>query len=500
MSTEVRFEREGPLAIITLDGPKKRNALSAQSRSDLLAAMTRAMRYEPDVRAIVLTGAAGHFCAGADVSQFTRNTVARGRFNIKESGVIVREMMGGTKPVIAAVEGTAYGMGVSLAIAADFVVAARNARFCPVFARIGLVPDTGIFWTLPRRVGGAKARQLLARAQELEGQQALELGVASQVSEPGRALDDAKRLALALAAMPSSAVAQVKAALTFHCNSFEEALQAEVDGQTALSVDMAARPEVSRRLEVRRQDSLAIVTIKAPDVDGDVSKRLLTDLISTIRQLMDDDDTRAIVIASSDRSQIGIGTPAAGMAQGQVDTRWQLSDGAELAQLVWAGAKPVVVAAEGMAAGRGLALVALGDVAVAAKNVQFSCDFVRQGRMPEGGLLWTLAQKVGAGRAREILLSGQTLSSDEAFRIGLVHRLCEPGCALECAVEEASRLAQLPPVTLMLLKGALVSAMNSIPTAVRHEVDLNPLVRSTADHKEAVSAFLEKRKPQFRGE
>lgn len=245
--TEITFEVEGHVALITLNGPKKRNALSAQSRSSLLAALRRAMRDEPTVRVVLLTGAAGHFCAGADVSQFTRNTMARGRFNIAESAEIVREMMGGGKPVVCALEGTAYGMGLSLAAAADFVVVARDARLCPVFARIGLVPDTAIFWTLPRRVGAAKARQLLAQAREFDGAAALEMGFASRVAAPGEALKDARALASRLMLLAPELVALMKPALTFRCDTFESALQAEVDIQSSLHLQGAGMERFPER-------------------------------------------------------------------------------------------------------------------------------------------------------------------------------------------------------------------------------------------------------------
>ncbi|MNR44475.1 2,3-dehydroadipyl-CoA hydratase [compost metagenome] len=97
------------------------------------------------------------------------------------------------------------------------------------------------------------------------------------------------------------------------------------------------------------------------------------------------------------------------------------------------------------------------------------------------------------------MLSGATFDGAEAGRIGLFNQVVTPGKTLAVAIERASHLAQLPPVTLALLKASLVHGGNSIEAAWRREVDLNPLTRQTQDHQEAVTAFLEKRKPTFSG-
>jgi enoyl-CoA hydratase/carnithine racemase len=233
-TTRIRVDHDGDIAVLTMDGAKKRNALAPESRHDLLAEVRRLMHESPEVRAIVLTGASGHFCAGADVSKFATSSIVRGRFNVNETGETVRELLGGPKPVVAAVEGTAFGMGLSLALACDLVVVARDARLCPVFARIGLIPDTGIFWTLPQRVGMAEARRMLELAQEVGGEHALETGLANRLAEPGEALTAAKALARELAALPPLAVALTKTALTFRNDSLDDSLRAELDYQPML--------------------------------------------------------------------------------------------------------------------------------------------------------------------------------------------------------------------------------------------------------------------------
>lgn len=233
-TTQIRVERDGEIAILTMEGPSKRNALARQSRGDLLSAVRHLMHDEPDVKGIVLTGAAGHFCAGADVTQFSKSSILGGRFNVNETGETVHEICAGPKPMVAAVEGTAYGMGLSLAVACDFLVASREARMCAVFARIGLVPDTGIFWTLPRKVGVPLSREMLSLAREVRGDEALELGLADEVVEPGQALEAAKALCRELATLPAMSIALTKVALTHHSASFDDALRAEIYCQPIL--------------------------------------------------------------------------------------------------------------------------------------------------------------------------------------------------------------------------------------------------------------------------
>lgn len=253
-STQIRVERDGELAVLIIDGPRKRNALGRQARGDLLSTVRRLMHHDSEARAIVLTGAGEHFCAGADVQELTKNSILRGRFNINESGETVRELAGGPKPVVAAVEGTAYGVGLSLALACDFVVASRSARMCAVFARIGLVPDGGIFWTLPKKIGMPRAREMLSLAREVAAEEALNMGLADRLADAGAALHEAKRLARQLAALPPLAVAFTKSALTFHSGSFDEALRAEIFYQPVLRQTSdhqeAARAFVEKRKPV----------------------------------------------------------------------------------------------------------------------------------------------------------------------------------------------------------------------------------------------------------
>jgi enoyl-CoA hydratase/carnithine racemase len=222
------------VAVVTLNAPQRRNALGREARIALASQLHHLMVAEPSVRAIVLTGAQGHFCAGADIGEFKPNTMLQGRRNLELGFELVGDLAGGPKPVVAAIEGVAFGMGLSLAVACDFVVAARTARFCAAFIRVGLLPDTGILWTLPKRVGMARARELLSLATELDGTEAARIGLANRLTAPGEALQEALGLAVELAAKPPLGMACLKTALSYRAQSLQDSLRAELDYQPLL--------------------------------------------------------------------------------------------------------------------------------------------------------------------------------------------------------------------------------------------------------------------------
>lgn len=230
----IQVRRDGAVAIVTIANPERRNALGRQMRLALRETMHHLLVADPDSRAIVLTGAGGQFSAGADISEMTKRTVLQSREILNESCQVVRDMLGGPKPVISAVEGVAFGAGLSLAVATDYLVAASSARFCAAFLRIGLIPDTGILWTLPKKIGMSKARELLSLAHEIDGVEAGRIGLANLVVEPGQALGAAIAYAKQLAELPPLGMAFIKTALTFGSDDMEASLRAEIDFQPLL--------------------------------------------------------------------------------------------------------------------------------------------------------------------------------------------------------------------------------------------------------------------------
>jgi 2-(1,2-epoxy-1,2-dihydrophenyl)acetyl-CoA isomerase len=134
------------------------------------------------------------------------------------------------KPVIAAVDGAAFGAGFSLALAADFILATPRARFCMSFLRIGLLPDCGAFYTLPRKVGPQRARELMLSAREVGGEEALRIGIAMELHEPGQLLPRAQALARSFTDASPTAVSTIKRALA-DAGELAQLLDTEAAGQ-----------------------------------------------------------------------------------------------------------------------------------------------------------------------------------------------------------------------------------------------------------------------------
>ncbi|HET6829274.1 MAG TPA: enoyl-CoA hydratase/isomerase family protein [Ramlibacter sp.] len=245
--TPVRFERRGSTAVVTLDSPATRNALAAPVREGLAQAIAQ-VKADRDIRAVVITGAGGAFCAGGDLRGMAAATGLESdgwRARMHAAHNVFRELLTLDRPVIAAVDGAAYGAGFSLALAADFVLATPRARFSMVFMRIGVVPDCGATYTLPRVVGAQRARELMLSAREVAAQEALSLGIAMELHEPAALLPRALALADSFAAASPLAVGLVKR-FALDAGAMEAAFEAEANAQ-ALCFQTAAHRDAVRR-------------------------------------------------------------------------------------------------------------------------------------------------------------------------------------------------------------------------------------------------------------
>lgn len=163
--------------------------------------------------------------------------------------------------------------------------------------------------------------------------------------------------------------------------------------------------------------------------------------------------------------------------------------------------KPLIVAINGPAIGVGLAIALLGDFRIASEGAIMSMEFVRVGIIPEAGSSYTLARLVGYGKAMEMVLTGKRITAKEAIEIGLVNRVVPMENLKKSAQELATELSRLPVIALKLTKRAMKSGLGagSIEAAMEYEATLNGICYATEDHKEAVKAFMEKRKPNFVG-
>ena len=193
MST-LRLERRNAVAILTLNRPDASNAVNMAMRKEFPPAL-QAIRNDPAVKALVITGAGRAFCAGGDVRAIgdgEQLSAERGRERLSNNTMgWVSELIQFDRPVIAAVNGVAYGGGLSIALMADFVVAARGARFSAFFQRIGLTPDGGMHWLLTRALGTRKAKELMMTTREFGADEALNLGLVNLIAPDAELLETA---------------------------------------------------------------------------------------------------------------------------------------------------------------------------------------------------------------------------------------------------------------------------------------------------------------------
>jgi 2-(1,2-epoxy-1,2-dihydrophenyl)acetyl-CoA isomerase len=235
MSDTIRYDVDGGVATVTLARPEALNALTVEMKLALLDALGRAA--DADVRAVVLTGEGRAFCVGQDLREHA-DALATGDTSLDTVRLhynpIVRALSGLAKPVIAAVNGMAAGAGASLAFACDLRLAADSAAFLMAFSKVGLGPDSGASWTLPRLVGPARATAMLMLAEPVAAPQALEMGLVNAVIPAGELAAAAAELAARLAAGPTVAYAAIKRTI---------AAGAVTDLATALEAEAVAQAE-----------------------------------------------------------------------------------------------------------------------------------------------------------------------------------------------------------------------------------------------------------------
>ncbi|MEX3941856.1 enoyl-CoA hydratase/isomerase family protein [Paraburkholderia sp. BR10937] len=231
MSEPLLVARHGSVVQITMNLPLKRNALSAPLYT-ALAGTLASLHDDTSVRALVLYGGS-HFCAGGDLGGLDMSTLEMRRA-MSHGHRIVRALTDAPWPVVAAVEGNAYGAGLSLALACDFIVADENTRFCAAFGRVGLTPDFGLMWTLPQRVGIGAAREMLMLCEPVGGTEAKQLGLVDRLCPPSSVLPGALELAGRLAAASPGTIATAKAALARLPMPLDAMLAWEADTQSVL--------------------------------------------------------------------------------------------------------------------------------------------------------------------------------------------------------------------------------------------------------------------------
>lgn len=233
MAGQVLRSQSGGILTLTLDNPESRNALTLDM-SGQLCAMLREAAADTSVRAVVLTGSGGAFCAGGDVKAMaagrdaglTLDQRAERLRERAESSRLLHEM---GKPSIAVIPGAAAGAGLALALACDIRLASSDAKFTTAFAKVGLAGDFGVSWFLTRMLGVARARELLMLAPVLSAEQALALGLVTRVFPAADFARAAATMVEELAAGPTVAYSHIK-----------QNINAAADGALAPSLDIEA--------------------------------------------------------------------------------------------------------------------------------------------------------------------------------------------------------------------------------------------------------------------
>ena len=239
---DLRLEIVDAVATVTLDRPDALNALTVALKHELLTAFDQIGR-DPAVRAVVLTGSGRAFCAGQDLRERLEPDAAPLDVEIRlRYNPLIQAMVALDKPIVAAINGVAAGAGASLALACDIRIAAEGATILLAFGRVGLVPDSGATWLLPRLIGGAKAAELALIGEPLTAVAAERLGLVARVVAADALVAEAAGIAARLAAGAPRALALTKRALAASwAATFEEQLETEaiLQGEAGATTDHA---------------------------------------------------------------------------------------------------------------------------------------------------------------------------------------------------------------------------------------------------------------------
>ncbi|MEI5908996.1 enoyl-CoA hydratase-related protein [Bacillus spongiae] len=230
MFETIRYEVKNGVAWVTLHRPEKLNAFTEQLNREIQKAIKESSK-AGDVRCIVLTGQGRAFCSGEDLSGVSEE-MDHGEVLRKRYGPMMQEISRCEKPIIAGINGVAAGAGLSLALACDFRLIHEKASLVQAFIHVGLIPDSGNLYYLPRLIGHAKALELAVMGDKISAEEAKSLGLVTKVIDSEKWQEDLTAFAEMLAAKPTKAIGLIKRSLRASwVYDFDEYMAKEAEGQ-----------------------------------------------------------------------------------------------------------------------------------------------------------------------------------------------------------------------------------------------------------------------------
>jgi len=253
-----------------------------------------------------------------------------------------------------------------------------------------------------------------------------------------------------------------------------------------------------------KEDGIAILTLNRPEKLNAISMGMREGFANVAEEVRKDDEIKVLVITGAGRGFCSGADVSGQMARlgGEVQIpRWFLLEplGSWLLPLRNLG-KPTIAAVNGIAAGIGWTLALLCDIIIASDQSRFSAIWVKRALIPDGGATYLIPQIVGTKKALELMLTGDIIDATEAERLALVNRVVPHDDLMKVVKELAGKIAKGPPITIELTKRAVYKSLqNDLESQLDFESYAQNICRGTEDHREGVTAFLEKREPVFRG-
>ncbi len=247
------LEKRDGVAVLTLNDPENRNPLTEETKREMVYALGEVEKAD-ELRALVITGRGAAFCAGGDIKKIGKELTPNDiREVMKKSQQLLRRLITLEKPVVAAVNGDAFGMGCNLALAADFAIASEKSRFCELFVKLGAIPDFGALYFLPRLIGLWKSKELIYLGNMISAEEAEKMGLVYRVVPHEELEKEAIGLASRLARMPTKAIGRAKRMLNQAFNmTLSEVLDEEIEAQIFLSKTEDYREGIQALVEKRK--------------------------------------------------------------------------------------------------------------------------------------------------------------------------------------------------------------------------------------------------------